>query len=56
MSDHREVGGVDQRDNEWGDGIPAVVLRIGKDDKLILNKLGFWGVEELIRFYMANKP
>jgi hypothetical protein len=45
IGDHREVRGVNQRDNERGDGVPAVVLGIGKDDKLVLNKLGFYGSE-----------
>jgi hypothetical protein len=34
MRDHVEVGRVDERDNEWDDGIATVVFGVGKDDEL----------------------
>lgn len=43
VGDHGEVGGVDEGDHEWGDGVAAVVFGIGEDDEVGVEELGLWG-------------
>lgn len=42
--DDGEVGSVDERNHQRGDGVATVVFGVGEDDEVGFEEFGFWWV------------